>query len=233
MRLMQASLIAALIATGFNAAAQAQQQPAQITVTGQGEVRAAPDVASLSLGVTTQADTATAALSQNNAAVAAVMQRLTAAGVDARDMQTTNLSLNPDWSNSGSDGARAAISGYTVSNQLTVTVRQLAELGKVLDAAVADGANTLNGLSFGLAQPKPALDEARKAAVKDAQDRAALLVESAGLKLGRVVSISEQQSYGGPMPMMRQAASMADGVPVAGGEVATTANVVIVYEIAP
>lgn len=231
MRLMQASLIAAMIATGFSFAAQAQQQPAQITVTGQGEVRAAPDVASLSLGVTTQADTATAALSQNNAAVAAVMQRLSAAGVDARDMQTTNLSLNPDWSSASSDGQRAAISGYTVSNQLTVTVRQLAELGKVLDAAVADGANTLNGLSFGLAQPKPALDEARKAAVKDAQDRAALLVEAAGLKLGRVVSISEQQNYGGPM--MRQAASMADGVPVAGGEVATTANVVIIYEIAP
>lgn len=233
MRYMQASLIAALIATGFTTMAQAEQQPAQITVTGMGEVRAAPDVASLSLGVTTQADTATAAMSQNNAAVAAVMQRLSAAGVEPRDMQTANLSLNPDWSTASGDGQRAAISSYTVSNQLTVTVRQLAELGKVLDAAVADGANTLNGLSFGLAQPKPALDDARKAAVKDAQARAALLVDAAGLKLGRVVSISEQQGYGGPMPMMRQAASMADGVPVAGGEVSTTANVVIVYEIAP
>jgi uncharacterized protein len=116
------------------------------------------------------------------------------------------------------------------SNILTIRLRQLDGLGAVLDAAVADGANTLNGLTFGLADPKPALDEARKEAVADARARAELLAAAAGVKLGRVISISEGVVPTDPAPMFRAEASAAP-VPVAGGEVGLSASVTIFYQI--
>ena len=206
--------------------------PPMITVTGTGTVEATPDIATLSIGVTTQGETAAAALSANSAQLDAVMARLTAAGIEARDMQTSNLSLNPNWT--GNDSASTTgptIAGYVASNMLMIRVRQIDGLGAVLDAAVADGANTLNGLSFGLADPAPAMDEARKEAVADARARAELLATAAGVKLGRVISISEGSGPSYPMPMFRaDAAAMA--VPVAGGELGLSASVTIFYEIA-
>jgi hypothetical protein len=206
--------------------------PPMITVTGTGTVEAAPDIATLSIGVTTMGETAAAALSANSAQVDAVMARLTAAGIEARDMQTSNLSLNPNWTgHDGSSTTGPTIAGFVASNMLTVRVRQLDGLGAVLDAAVADGANTLNGLSFGLADPAPVLDEARKEAVADARARAELLATAAGVKLGRVISISDGSMPSGPMPMFRaDAAAMA--VPIASGELGLSASVTIFYEIA-
>jgi uncharacterized protein YggE len=206
--------------------------PPMITVTGTGTVEAVPDIATLSIGVTSQGDTAAAALSANSAQLEAVMARLTATGIEARDMQTSNLSLNPNWTgNDGSSGSAPTIAGFVASNILTIRVRQIDGLGAVLDAVVADGANTLNGLSFGLADPDPVLDEARKEAVADARARAELLAAAAGVKLGRVISISDGSMPSGPMPMFRaDAAAMA--VPVAGGELGLSASVTIFYEIA-
>jgi uncharacterized protein YggE len=110
-----------------------------------------------------------------------------------------------------------------------VRVRAVDGLGDVLDAAVADGANTLNGLTFGIAAPEPALNEARKAAVMDARAKAELLVTAAGMKLGRVVMITEGGAWTDPAPMFRDSAAASP--PVAGGEVAMTANVTIQYEM--
>ncbi len=104
-------------------------------------------------------------------------------------------------------------------------------LGSVLDASIADGANTLNGISFDLAEPRPAQDEARKAAVADARARAALLVEAAGGKLGKIVSITENSGYGSPMPMFKSDAAAAP-VPVASGQIGLSASVTISFEIA-
>lgn len=231
MRLLNAALIASLLSASVIASAQAQTVPTpQITVTGEGVVDGIPDIATLSLGVTTTGDTAAAAMAANTEALSAVMARLKAAGIADRDMQTTNLSINPNWTGYDS-GARQRIDGYTASNQLTVRIRVLEGLGAVLDAAIQDGANTLNGLSFGLSEPRPAMDAARKAAVEDARARATLLVEAAGAKLGPIVSITEGGGYTQPAPMFRQAADAASPVPVAAGEVATTANVTIVFEI--
>ena len=143
-------------------------------------------------------------------------------------MQTSNLSINPNWSNF--DGSSTpTISGYVATNLLTVRVRDLDGLGTVLDAAVADGANTLNGLTFGLAKPEPALNEARKAAVADARAKAELLVTAAGMKLGRIVMITESGAWTDPQPMFRDSAAGAP--PVAGGELAMTANVTVQYEM--
>ena len=235
MRLLQAALLASLVSVTALGTAFAQtpaQAPAQITVTGEGVVEGAPDIATLSLGVTTTGTTAAEAMAANSQALNAVMARLTAAGIAERDLQTTNLSINPNWT-SYDNGAGQRIDGYTASNQLTVRIRDLAGLGPVLDAAIQDGANTLNGLSFGLAEPRPAMDAARAAAVADARARATLLVEAAGAKLGRIVSITEGGGYSQPAPMFRQAAEAMNAVPVAAGEIATTATVTIVFEINP
>jgi uncharacterized protein len=227
MRALSVLILSAALALPLPALAETQ--PPMITVTGTGTVEAAPDIATLTIGVTTQGDTAAAALSANTAALEAVMARLVSAGVAPRDMQTSNLSLNPNWT--GYDSSAPTISGYVAANMLTIRVRQLDTLGAVLDAAVADGANTLNGLTFGLADPAPALDAARKEAVADARARAELLAEAAGVKLGRIVSISEAGAGPDPAPMFRAEASAAP-VPVASGELGLTANVTIFYEIA-
>ena len=214
------------------AMAEVAPPPATITVTGEGVVTAAPDIATVSLGVTSQGETAAEAMAANTAALTAVLERVRAAGVEDRDIQTSTLNLNPNWSNS--DGSSmAVIRGYIATNVLQIRVRDLAKLGGVLDAAITDGANTLNGVSFGLAEPEPAMDEARKAAVAKARARAELLTGAAGVGLGRILSISEGGGYAPPMPMYRMEAAMADApVPVEGGEVGVTANVTITWEIA-
>lgn len=214
------------------AMAEVAPPPATITVTGEGVVTAAPDIATVSLGVTTQGETAAEAMAANTAALTAVLERVRAAGVEDRDIQTSTLNLNPNWSNS--DGSSmAVIRGYIATNVLQIRVRDLAKLGGVLDAAITDGANTLNGVSFGLAEPEPAMDDARKAAVAKARARAELLTGAAGVGLGRILSISEGGGYAPPMPMYRMEAAMADApVPVEGGEVGVTANVTITWEIA-
>lgn len=212
--------------------AEAVPAPATITVTGEGVVTAAPDMATISLGVTTQGATAAEAMAANTAALTAVLERVKAAGVEERDIQTSTLTLNPNWAQ-GDGSSMPEIRGYVAANVVQIRVRELDGLGAVLDAAIRDGANTLNGISFGLAEPDPAMDEARRAAVAEARARAELLTGAAGVGLGRILSISEGGGYAPPMPMYRMEAAMADApVPVQGGEVGVTANVTITWEIA-
>lgn len=231
MRLIQALLLtpALLLTTTLAVPMAAGAETALITVTGEASVPVQPDVATLSLGVTTQSATATEAMAANTAALTAVLSRLKAAGIADRDLQTSNLTLNPNWVGYES-GATPTIAGYTASNQLTVRVRALDTLGVVLDAAITDGANTLNGLTFELADPKPRMDEARRAAVADAMARARLLVEAAGASLGRVEQITEGGGFVNPQPMFRQDAA-ASPVPVAGGEISVTSTVTMVFQI--
>lgn len=229
MRLIHVLALSAAVLMPLATPIAAQEaNAAMIVVTGTGTVEATPDIATLSIGVTTQGETAAAAMAANSAAVEAVMARLTASGIEARDMQTSNLSLFPVWSDSSISAPQATV--FSASNQLTVRVRNLDTLGVVLDAAVTDGANTLNGLTFGVANPEPALDEARKEAVAAARVRAELLATAAGLKLGRIVTISEAGASTDPAPMFRAEASAAP-VPVAGGELGLSASVTIQYEL--
>jgi uncharacterized protein len=227
MRVLKALMISAALTLPMGPAAWAQ---ALITVTGEATVQSAPDMATVMLGVTTNGATAAEAMTANNAALAAVFDRLKVSGIEERDLQTSNLSVNPNWT--GYDGTSTpTINGYTATNMLNVRVRDLAKVGEVLDASIADGANTLNGITFEVSNPRPVQDEARKSAVKDARARAELLAEAAGVQLGRVMSISEQSGYGGPMPMFRAEADSAAGVPIASGQVGLGATVTISYEI--
>lgn len=210
----------------------ADAQLRQITVTGQGAIDAAPDIASITIGVTTEAKTAADALGKNSTATTAVLNRLSAFGIDRRDLQTRNLSLSPRWaSRSTTADGPPEISGFVATNTITVNVRNLPNLGEVLDAVVRDGANIFHGLSFGLQEPRPTIDEARKLAVADAIARATLYAQAAGVVLGDVLSIGEDRAAAQPIGGMEVARMASAIVPVAEGELTIMANVTMVFAI--
>ena len=209
-------------------------QPATtLSVSASGEVSRAPDMATITAGVQTEADTASAAMSQNANSMDGVYQALRAAGVAERDMQTSNLSLQPRYDYSQNDGSPPRVVGYTASNQLTVTVRDLENLGRNMDAIVQQGGNTISGLSFGLDDPSEAKDEARRKAVEKAVQRANLYADATGYRVARIVTINES-SYDSqpPMPMMamREQSAQAD-TQVSGGEVGYSVTVDITFEL--
>lgn len=215
------------------APAWADEPRALITVSGEGSVSAVPDMATVSLGVTTTGETAKAALDANGSALHAVIERLKAAGVAPADIQTSGLSLGPVFDYSGSTpGEAPKPTGFQASNMVTVEVHTLPTLGEMLDAAVSDGANTLNGVFFGLEDNTSKADEARLKAMADARRKAELLAEAAGAKLGAIASISEGgvampfAGYGGVA--FDRAAS---AVPVAAGELTVGASVTVTWEL--
>lgn len=226
MRVYNSLILVALLA--FAPASFAQSAPALITITGEGQVEAPPDMATISLGVTTTAQTAQEAMSANAAEIAAVLENLKATGIEARDLQTSGLSLQPNWTNRSTSENR--IDGYTASNQLSVRVRDLSKLGAILDAAVKDGANTLNGVSFAMADPAPLLEEARKRAVADARSRAELIAGAAEAKLGAIASITEGGG-GYPQPQFGYARAAMESVPVEAGAVSLSASVTMSWQL--
>jgi uncharacterized protein YggE len=178
-----------------------------LTVNAQGSSRRTPDMAAFSAGVTTQGQTASEAFSANSGKMNQVMAALRKAGIDPRDIQTSNLNLNPVYSQpkrlpDGSyDGEARVIVGYEATNNVTVRQRKLGDMGKVIDALVGAGANQVNGPSFMLSEPDAAEDEARIEAMKKARARADLYARAAGLRVARIVTISESGGYA-PMPPM-------------------------------
>ncbi len=234
MRVLNSLMLASALSLSIAGLANAQVlPPANITVTGEGRVDSPPDMATISLGVTTQGATAAEAMSANSAQLATVLANLKTAGIEDRFIQTSGLSLNPNWSNnySSENGEAPKIDGYVASNILTVQVNAIDTLGGVLDAAVSDGVNTLNGVTFGLKEPKPLLDAARKLAVADAKDRATLLTGAAGVTIGPIMTISESGGDAPPGPMFKMDQA-AESVPVAAGQVSTLVSVTITWEIA-
>jgi len=230
---MRIVIIAVLtLATSLASAVFAQEAtPRVLTVTGTANHASAPDMALVRLGVTTSAKTAADAMAQNSAQMAATIDVLKAAGIAPRDLQTSNLSLRPEWtSRNASSNQPPRITGFTARNTLSVRVRALDGLGGVLDAVIRAGANEFQGLSFTLSDPTPAADEARRGAVEDARRKAALYAMAAGVTLGPVLSIAENGGARPFAPEMARAA-MADAVPIEAGEVSVSASVTIVYSI--
>lgn len=202
-----------------------------ITVTGRGEVFAAPDEATVTIGVTTEAPEASAAMRDNSEAMGAVQARLVALGIAERDLQTTALSLQPRWDHQQSQDGQPRITGFVATNMLTVRVRDLGALGGVLDATLGDGANTLGGLSFGISDDRALRDEARRAAVAEAVATARVLAEAAGVTLGGIEEILEGGGANRPVPFARMDMAMAESVPVAPGEVSLDAQVTITWAL--
>jgi uncharacterized protein YggE len=198
-----------------------------VTVSGSATVRAMPDEAVVSLGVQTEAEDADAAMNQNATRMAAVIRAILDAGVPREDVATTNVSLYPSY---GSDGT--AVTGYVAGNQVDATVRDLRDVGRLIDSAVDAGANSVNGIAFGLSDDSEGLDEALRGAVDDARDKAEVLADAAGSGLGRVVSITETAS-GFPPPVYYDEAAAADGgaTPVIPPEVETQVSVTVTWSL--
>jgi len=207
------------------------QNAGRLTVIGQGSVQSTPDMATISLGVTTEARTAAAALASNSSDTAEILKVISNSGIAERDVQTSGLNLSPVWNNRTSNSnSRPAIVGYAVSNQITIRVRDLTVLGQVLDAVVKSGATNFRGLSFGLQDTVPAMDGARTAAVQDAARKARLYAAAASVDLGKILEIREAGASS-PRPEMLREMAMSEAVPIAAGEISITASVTIVYEL--
>jgi uncharacterized protein YggE len=210
----------------------AAPQGTLLSISTTAEASRTPDVATISTGVVTQAADANAAMRDNAVQMDKMMAALRAAGIAARDIQTSGINLNPQYKYA--DNQPPAIVGYQASNSVNVKVRELAKLGKVLDALVAQGANQINGPSFGIDKPEAAMEEARLAAVKKAQAQAQTYARALGLQVKRIVSISEGGAgQPGPMPVMRMmaAAPMEKDTAISPGESSVSVSVEMVFEL--
>jgi uncharacterized protein YggE len=226
---MHAILKPALAAILLAGPALADGPPRQITVTGEGNVSAAPDLAWINVGVTHRAKTAQEAVAAMSAGMSAVTAELTAAGVAETDIQTGQLSLYPFYDDLNNTPTQKVL-GYTASITVDVRVRDLDRTGAILDAVVSEGANTFGGIRFEMTDPAAAYAEARREAVADGRAKAELFADAAGVTLGHLVTLSENSYYA--QPVMAEARYAADAaVPISPGEVSYAVSVMMVYEI--
>ncbi|MBI1252193.1 MAG: DUF541 domain-containing protein [Alphaproteobacteria bacterium] len=239
--LAAAAVFAALSAAAPQAVAQDMSGHAMhhmegtmLTISAQGRVVSRPDLATMQIGVVAQGDTASAALQANARQMSQTVAALRRAGVAERDIQTAQVSVNPQYAYQ--EGESPRITGYEANNMVTAKVRNLDALGRTMDAAVAAGGNRLQGVSFSLDDPDPVLDQARQDAMRKARARAQLYAQAAGLSVQRIIAISEG---GGampmpPMPMAMARMEMADAAavtPTAPGEIETTIAVTVMFEL--
>jgi len=241
--LLRAGVLSLLLATTAAPLALAQSvtpdaadslfRATTLNLAAYGETRVEPDMATINLGVTTEGKSAAEAMAANARQMTAVIAALKKAGIAAKDIQTSNLNLNPQYLYE--QNLPPKLTGYQASNQVTVTVHDLARLGAAVDATVNAGANQVNGISFGLNDSSAAENAARLEAVKALQAKAALYAQATGHKVSRLVSLAEGGGYSPapPMPMMAFAKrEMADArTPVSPGEMKVRIDVTGLYEL--
>ncbi len=198
-----------------------------------GDARIAPDMATLSLGVETTEAGAAAALSANASRMSRLISALRTVGVAERDLQTANIGLSPQYVYQ--DGRPPRLTGYQASNQLTVTIRSLPQLGAAIDAVAGVGVSNIGQIALGLTNPAAIENTARIAAVKALEDKAALYAQAAGYRVGRLVSLSEVGGYTPsprqPTPMMAMSMKSAAPTPVEAGELNVRIDVRGVFEL--
>lgn len=198
-----------------------------VTVNGEATVNVAPDMAIIRVGVTSTAKSAREASDANAKQMTAVIAAIKDAGITPRDIQTSRLSLQPQYDPNRSGTAR--LLGFQATNQITVNVRDIDKLAAIIDQSIAAGANEMSGLEFVVSQQSKLLDQARDEAIADARRKADLYAKAAGAKLGAVVSITEEGSS--PPPRLMQA-MRAGSTPVAPGEQTLRAVVSVSFELA-
>jgi len=234
-------LLSLSLALGASMTANAQTVPAVVAsdatllnISAQAEAKRVPDVATLSAGVITQAVDGNTAMRENAVQMDKVMAAIKAAGIAERDIQTSGINLSPQYRYADNEAPK--ITGYQANNTVSLKVRDITKLGKVLDSLAAQGANQINGPSFEIDQPEPVYDEARLAALKKAQARAETYAKSLGLRVRRIVSISEGNQGGfRPMPMMAMAAGRSAkaemDTAVSPGESSVSVSLDVVFEL--
>lgn len=209
-----------------------------LTITAEGKSTRTPDMAVFTAGVVSEGKTASEALAASAVAMNRVIATLKKAGIADKDIQTSQINLNPVYSQpvvgpNGQVAQEPRIIGYQANNTVTIRSRDIKGFGKVLDALVASGSNQINGPAFQMSDPRSALDEARGDAMKQARARADLYAKAAGLRVVRIVSISEGGGYSSPQPVYAMA-KMADASssPIAAGEVEAQVSVTVQFELA-
>lgn len=244
MRWISLAAVAALAMLVAPATAQQQQQerPAAVeiergtvlNVTASGLALAPPDMATVTLGVVTQGRTAAEATSENAQRMTALLRALRGSGLSERDIQTAYVRVNPRYQYR--EGDEPTIVGYDASNSVRARVRDLQRTGRVVDAAVAAGGNTVQGIAFSHQEPEIQLDIARREAIRMARQRAELYADAAGLHVRRIISMTEA---GASAPSFNEeivvTASRVAGyqapTPIASGELETRANVSVSFEL--
>lgn len=202
-----------------------------VTVHGEGMVSVAPDTAAIRIGVTSQGKTAREASAANAKQMTAVLAAIKGSGIADSDVQTTQLSLQPQYETD--KGSTARLTGFRATNQLNVRIHDINKLPDLLDHAIGAGANQMSGIEFLVSDRSKVLDQARAAAIEDAHRKAELYAKAAGAKVGPVVAISEQGASPPPRPfqaMLR--AGGAAAIPVAPGEHMLHVSVTVSYELA-
>ena len=223
-RILLALVIAACAAISLPARAAEKL----VSVTGEATVAVAPDMAAIRIGVTSSAKTAREASDANSKQMMAVMAAIKDAGIAERDVQTSRLSLQPQYDPNRSGTAR--LLGFQVTNQLTVKIRDIDKLPNILDRTISAGANEMSGIEFVVSEQSKLLDQARAEAIADAHRKAEIYAHAAGASVGRVLAISEEGSA--PPPRMLQAMRASPGaMPVAPGEQMLRAAVTVTYEL--
>ncbi len=227
----------ALALPAASAAAQAQPAAVQamsgtrLDVVALGEVTRVPDVARIQAGVVTQAQTATEAIRLNGVRMTAVREALRRAGIRDGDIQTSSISLQPDYRYAENEPPQ--LTGYRASNEVSIRFRDIAQTGRILDALVAQGANQINGPMLEIDRPEAALDEARLAALATARARAETYARSLGMRVRRVLSVSEagapSMPYPRPVAMARVAAN--EGMMVDPGEQRVGVSLTVSFEL--
>ncbi|MDB5471698.1 MAG: hypothetical protein JWR84_3258 [Caulobacter sp.] len=242
--LFRAAAVGALIlagATGAGGVAMAQTAPAAdaafrattLNLSAYGETRQAPDMATITLGVTTEAPSASEAMRLNAERMTGVIASLKKAGIDPRDIQTSGLNLNPQYVYVENQPPK--LTGYQAANTVTIVVRDLKRLGNVVDASVNSGATNVGGISFGIEDSSASEDKARLEAVKALQAKANLYARSLGYRVARLVSFSESGGYAPQPPVVyasfARAEKMDAGTPVEAGQLKVRIDVSATFEL--
>lgn len=204
--------------------------PARLIVTGEGSVEVQPDYAEITAGVTTRAKTATEATAANSKLMTAINAALTAAGIDQKDIQTSEFSVQPVYMPPQAN-TEPKLTGFSVSNQIRVNVRQLDKIGDVLDRLIAAGATNIGNVELAHTDLSKALDDARQAAIADARRKAAIYAHAAALTLGGIAWITEERAAAPAMPVFAmRAAAPVSRVPISAGEDTLQVSVTVGFE---
>lgn len=228
-----AALFIALLATTPAIAADDQNTLATLDISAEVNVKAAPDIATVSAGVVTTALTAEAAMKENAVKMTAVFSALKKAGIGDKDIQTAGININPQYNYPPNEAPQ--VTNYQATNTVNVILRNMQNIGNILDALVGQGANQINGPTFGIEDADALLDKARTEAVKKARHRADIYAAAADVKIQRIVNISEQSQFNAPQPYPAMRAMAMDkavaSTPTAPGEVSLSVTVNIKYQI--
>ena len=203
-----------------------------VEVTGQGSVSAAPDFARVTLGVTSTGKNAGEAMAANAKAANALVSLIKSEGVAPTDIQTSEMSISSMFSQaSPGQQTEPTITGYSVSNNVAVTLRDIPRLGSLLDKAVAAGANSIYGVGFGHNDPSALLDKARPLAVADARRKAEIYANAGGARIGRLMVLTEEPGRQPPIAFARAYAASAAPTPIEAGEDKLTVTVTARFEL--